>query len=47
MKKRIFVTLFSLALIAFSSCKAVRKKNKCVSCPTWDQAESIENGFEK
>lgn len=31
---------FILLALCLSSCGLFKKKNKCVSCPTWDQIET-------
>lgn len=37
-RNRKFLGIIILA-IAMSSCGLFKKKNKCVSCPTWDEVE--------
>jgi len=36
-----FLVLLCVA-ITISSCSLFRKKNKCNTCPTWDQIETLE-----
>ncbi|MFK7757403.1 MAG: hypothetical protein AB8B53_10775 [Flavobacteriales bacterium] len=40
-KNKSILVLFSVAIL-LSSCSLFRKKNKCNTCPTWDQIENVD-----
>lgn len=45
--KKFFALLLTIVFISsMFSCKSSRKKNRCNTCPTWDQVDLPQEGNE-
>ncbi|MFT5182959.1 MAG: hypothetical protein ACI84C_000081 [Flavobacteriales bacterium] len=42
-KKQLYLLFLFVVVVTASSCSLFRKKNKCMSCPTWhDEIEVVQ-----